>query len=465
MAEEYLEFMVFELDDSGERIQLDMTEDEFREDNGTNLLHPEQVAVIVKEGLRRIFIWKGAKSPVRKRFISSRVANQLQKELVEEASFHRCKIVSVDQGDEPTEFLDAFNFESMEVKERMADMRYVRNVEKDTTKAKGKVVESSTQAEEKEDEYYSPALEELKRQGKDISGAMESSKTSSNSTSRPSGTGSRPSKPTRRPAKRPTRKPTSSYKKSKMLSTEDIIEKIVENDPPENYKRQNLIIQNQLFGATSKTTSVFGENVEEIEWERVLKLPEGVHILENYIFRIYCNVKRANVIGIEILKSEEDSEHPSNIERTSIDISEIQGEVEEKILELDPPENYYRQNLIVGKKLYGYISKKVEVLGEQQEEEEWTLVKNIPKKVITLEDNLFRIYFNEEKKQIDAVEILQKGTRKGKILPGKKEIETEKDEEKQSSEEEKEEGEDNKKQKDPSNKEKDRELPSIPSNN
>ena len=450
--------MIFELDDSGERIQLDITEDEFREDNGTNLLHPEQVAVIVKEGLRRIFIWKGAKSPVRKRFISSRVANKLQKELVEEAAFHRCKIVSVDQGDEPTEFLDTFGFESMEVKERMADMRYVRNIEKDTTKAKGKVVESTSQKEEEEEEYYSPALEELKREGHDISAVTTSTESTSKSTSKTS------RKPTRRSPRRASRKPSSTYQKSKMLNTEDIIEKMVEKDIPENYQRQNLIIKKQLFGSTSKTTSVFGEDVEEIEWERVLKLPEGVHILKNYIFRIYCNTKRAKVIGIEILKAEDDSDNPSQIDKTSIDISEIEGNVEEKILEIDPPEHYYRQNLIVGKKLYGYISKKVEVLGEKQEEEEWTLVKSIPKEIITLEDYLFRIYFNGDKKQIDAVEILQKGSRKGKILKEEEDVEKEQENEEEKKEEEEEKIEDNDEEKSSEGKQ-DRDLPTIPSNN
>jgi hypothetical protein len=459
MSEQYLEFMVYELDDSGERIQLDITEEEFREDNGTSLLHPEQVAVIVKEGLRRIFIWKGSKSPVRKRFISSRVANELQKELVQEAAFHRCKIVSVDQGDEPREFLNAFNFESMEVKERMADMRYVRNIDKDTTRPKGKVVEDTAgEDEEEEEEYYSPALEELKRKGQDISAASEISKPSKSSSSGTSSSYS--SKPSRSAPKRT--RTSSSYRKSKRLNVEEIIEKIIGNEPPENYKRQNLIVQKQLFGATSKTTNVFGEDLEEIEWEKVLKLPEGVHILKNYIFRIYCKPKRGRVIGIEILKAKEDSEKVPKIEKAQIDISEIDGKVEERILEIDPPENYFRQNLIVGQKLYGYISKKVEVLGEEQESEEWTLVKSIPKKIIMLKDHMFRIYFNKKKKQIDAVEILQKGSRKGKILEEKEEKK-----EKEEVEGNKENGEDinNEEPENSSENKKGRDLPTIPSNN
>ncbi len=434
MIEKYLDFMVFELDDSGERIQMDITEEEFRENNGTNLLHPEQVAVIVKEGIRRIFIWKGAKSPVRKRFISSRVANKLQEELVKEAAFHRCKIVSVDQGDEPVEFLNAFAFESMEVKERMADMRYVRNVEKDTTRAKGKVVKGSkSKLKEKEEEYYSPALEELKREGRDI---------------RQKPAASEPSFPPSRPQSKPYSRPKP---KLRPLNTTDIIDSILENDPPNNYKRQNLIIQKQLFGATSKVTNVFGEDVEDIEWEKVLQLPEGVHILKNYIFRIYCDKQQGIVKGVEILKSEKNSGKNSKIGKTHINLSASKEGVEEKILEVEPPKDHYRQNLIIGKELYGYISKKVEVFGEEQEEEEWTLIKKIPKEIISLKNHLFRIYFNSERKQIDAIEILQKGSREGKIAITKQDVDSVN-------------GEKAKKEDEASNS-KHRDLPPVPSSN
>ncbi|MFX1241330.1 MAG: hypothetical protein ACFFA7_08795, partial [Promethearchaeota archaeon] len=119
-------FMVYELDDSGERIKLDIGQDNLQEN-----LKPEQVLVIIREDLRRIFIWKGPKSPVRRRFISSRVASALQEELMKDDRYHRCKIVSVDAGDEPSEFLNAFRLESMEVTERLEDMRYVRNIERE----------------------------------------------------------------------------------------------------------------------------------------------------------------------------------------------------------------------------------------------------------------------------------------------------------------------------------------------
>ena len=118
-------FFAYELEDTGEPKELNFSEKDLAQ-----FLNPEQVLLLIREDLGRIFIWKGAKSPVNKRFISSKVARELQQELMKDTRYHLCKIVSVDQGDEVQEFLDAFNLESMEVKEKLADMKYIRNKDK-----------------------------------------------------------------------------------------------------------------------------------------------------------------------------------------------------------------------------------------------------------------------------------------------------------------------------------------------
>ena len=115
------DFLVFELDESGERKQVeDITPQTLQ-----SILHSKQVLVILRWDLRRIFIWKGSASPVNKRFISARIATELRGELK-----GGVKIVSVDQGDEVEEFLDAFELESMPVTDTLEDMRYIRNSEK-----------------------------------------------------------------------------------------------------------------------------------------------------------------------------------------------------------------------------------------------------------------------------------------------------------------------------------------------
>ena len=151
MTATYQEFFVYDLKDNGEKKKIDVKQEDLQ-----NYLHPEQVLVIIREDLRRIFIWKGAKSPVRKRFISSRVARDLQQELLDDPRYHRCKIISVDQGDEQKEFLDTFQLKSMEVKERLPDMRYIRNIERERMKSLEGTVGSKT-----EETYVSPALQNM----------------------------------------------------------------------------------------------------------------------------------------------------------------------------------------------------------------------------------------------------------------------------------------------------------------
>lgn len=90
-------FMIFEVDDSGERKRLNIHEEQFRENYEKKILDPKKVLVIVKENLRKIYIWKGKDSLVRKRFISSQIAQTLQKELIMDG-YDKCNIVSMDQG-------------------------------------------------------------------------------------------------------------------------------------------------------------------------------------------------------------------------------------------------------------------------------------------------------------------------------------------------------------------------------
>ncbi|MFX1391608.1 MAG: hypothetical protein ACFE9Z_16205 [Promethearchaeota archaeon] len=120
--QELPDFLVFELEDTGEKKLLENVTIHTLQSS----LHSKQVLIIVRRELKRIFIWKGSASPVKKRFVSSQVAITLRDELTE-----NCRIISVDQGDEPQEFLDAFGLESMPATEFLEDMHYVRNIEKE----------------------------------------------------------------------------------------------------------------------------------------------------------------------------------------------------------------------------------------------------------------------------------------------------------------------------------------------
>ncbi|MFX1418392.1 MAG: HeH/LEM domain-containing protein [Promethearchaeota archaeon] len=279
---EFENFMVYGLDDSGERIKLDINEEDLQRN-----LHPEQVLVIIKEELRRIFIWKGPKSPVRKRFISSRVAQALQEELMKDARYHRCKIVSVDAGDEPSEFLNAFRLESMEVTERLADMRYVRNIERE--KGVQAIITDATPKmtkEQSEEEYFSPALQDTSTKIVMSSFAQSSPSTKSRTT---------------------IVKP-STISKAIGLSEgqiQKIKEKILKKEVSNGHKRSNLILGHTLYAAVSKTAKVFGKEVEETDWEPVKKVPQDMIELNKHILRVYFDEKKGIVEAVEVLEKEE----------------------------------------------------------------------------------------------------------------------------------------------------------------
>ncbi|MBY8981768.1 MAG: hypothetical protein KGD57_02390, partial [Candidatus Lokiarchaeota archaeon] len=78
MVNSYSNFMIYELKNNGERARLNITEEEFIQNDGKAILHSSQVLIIIKEEIRRIYIWKGFESSVRKKFIASRVAGELQ---------------------------------------------------------------------------------------------------------------------------------------------------------------------------------------------------------------------------------------------------------------------------------------------------------------------------------------------------------------------------------------------------
>ena len=288
MTETYDEFIVYDLKNTGERKRLDIKQ----EDLG-NKLKPDQVLIIIREDLRRIYIWKGSKSPVRKRFISSRVAQDLQKELVKDPRYHRCKIVSIDQGDELQEFLNAFKLESMEVTERLPDMRYIRNIERERLNEAENLLKEKVSIKVENEQYFPPILAES---SDDII------------------VSSLPYDITK-PPKRPGEMVKSSAVKPTIgLSEEEktkIKEKILKAEVPQNLERQNLILGHTLYAAVSKVAEVFGKSMVDIIWEEVRKLPEGMMELDNSKLRVYFNQKKGIVEAVEVLKEASEKNNKS----------------------------------------------------------------------------------------------------------------------------------------------------------
>lgn len=316
MSETYENFMIYGLESTGEKVRLDIAEEDFRANNGTNVLNPYQVLVIVKEGLRRIYIWKGVKSPVRKKFIASQVAAQLQNDLVVNGHFHRCKIVSVDQGDEPRDFLRAFDFESTEIPEILeADKSEFRQIQPVSMGTMSKTIEKKIY------QWKAPPPA-LKAKSTIIKQTKESDK-----------------------AITPKSK---DIIKAPELDTKKIIEKIVANEVPANFKRQNLILGNlEIYGAVIKKARIFGKEVEDVDWEPVNSLPHDVVELDNRTLRIYFDGENGIIEGLEILQKMSDpqiEEKDSKLDYNKWTVKDLKQYCQENDIKI--PSSYRKADII-----------------------------------------------------------------------------------------------------------------------
>jgi len=305
IIDDYQDFRCFKLLDDGEREEIEVEQENIEE-----LFDTDKVFLLVRYDLRRIFIWKGPRAPVRKRFISSRVGAQLQQESAKVAM--HLKIVSVDAGDEPIEFLRVFSLEPYEVDEieRVEDMYYLRNEER------RKLEDAEIQAKidkkkgKKKDEYWSPVLEEEKRM-------EQMQKAKAKAISSKSKAPVRATKKTPKKAKTSSstsRKPKVQRKKfaeripSMDTLTKDaeklILNEILKEDLPKGFKRLNIIIESSLYGPKKVISEIFGKKVEEIEWDRIKKVPEGSFDIESGQLRIHA--KNNKIQGIEVFTKKDE---------------------------------------------------------------------------------------------------------------------------------------------------------------
>ena len=265
----YDHFMVFELLNTGERQRLNITEDEFRKSKGAGILHPKQVAIIVNEEFRRIFIWKGTEPHVRKKFIASRVAQELQIELVQLGHLHRCKVVTIEQGDETKEFLRAFGFDLEELGK--------------ATGFTGEVI---------------PDIPKITKQPPTTS-PIYKVKNHSLKKSIPQVQAPR-------------------VKQTDTESSKDKLDNILKIALPENFKRRNILTgQNILYSLITKKVEIFGQHIEETAWEPVKNLPNGAFELDGHKLRIHYN----EVNGIEAIEILE----PIGITRQAIKEKQLVG--------------------------------------------------------------------------------------------------------------------------------------------
>jgi hypothetical protein len=94
---------------------------------------------------------------------------------------------------------------------------------------------------------------------------------------------------------------------------------------------------------------------------------------------------------------------------------EEKNKIKDKILKNEVPISLERQNLILGHTLYGAVSKTTEVFGKNVVETVWEEVKKVPTGMLELDNNNFRVYFDDKKGIVEAVEVLKKKEKSGEL--------------------------------------------------
>ncbi len=265
MLETYTDFMIFEVEDNGERRRLRITEEIFHQNNGEGILFSSQVAIIVKEEIRRIYICKGISSSVRKKFIASRVASEIQKELMNSSSFHRCKIVSIDQGDEPSEFLNTFGFQKRAI-----------------------IIDNDTPITPKIINHESISFNRSNQSEKFLVKHNLNKYFSTNA------------------------KKTPSYENlKKNRRTQEILENILKTNTLGSFRPKNILVGNNiLYGETIKKTEIFSNQSEEKEWEAITSFPKEIFEIKGAKLRIHVNKELGEIEAIEVLENTQSSENP-----------------------------------------------------------------------------------------------------------------------------------------------------------
>ncbi|MHA2179891.1 MAG: hypothetical protein ACXAAH_00555 [Promethearchaeota archaeon] len=302
MLETYTDFMIFEVRNNGERSRLNITEEVFHQDNGKVILHSSQVAIIVKEGLRRIYLWKGISASVRKKFIASRVASEIQRELMNSSSFHRCKIVSVDQGDEPKEFLNTFDFQKIPINTEKNSPVTPKITNNENLSDNGSIIIEKSHVKHAENKNFPPIA----------------------------------------------KIPLSYENLKKTRKSEEILEKILRTNTHNSFTRKNIIVgTNILYGEVIKKADIFSNQLEEKGWEAITCFPKEIFEIEGAKLRIHVNKELGEIEAIEILEKSQSSEkrieNPKNIEYEKWTVKQLKQYCRENNLKV--PSTYRKADI------------------------------------------------------------------------------------------------------------------------
>ncbi|MHA1973422.1 MAG: hypothetical protein ACTSW1_10540 [Candidatus Hodarchaeales archaeon] len=277
-------------------------------------LADDNVFIIVDENARKIYIWKGEKAPVRRKFISAKAAQQMRQEKY--GMVYR--IDSLDPGLEGADFLSLFGVtrEQMDASRESQESR-VQPSQAPTPSAAPRVAPRSAPT------TTAPRAAPT---------TSSTPKTETSTTSpRPAPITPKPSssqRPTPTPSSQtsyaPTRPPvqhqrvvretevvvTGTVKTKPIVSIDEVTQKLKELEIPPTMEREIVIIGNLVFSVIREHLTLFSKDV--VKLEPMDDLPSGIFPAADYQVRLFIDEGR--VMFIELLRQKTRSERDEFID-------------------------------------------------------------------------------------------------------------------------------------------------------
>jgi hypothetical protein len=269
------EIEVFQLHDSGEYSKID----DASLDNIEGLLKEDDVLLILCPEVRRLYIFQGANAPVNKKFISSRVAGQIQRERVKNAGMQH-KIVAVDQNDEPDEFIESLGLKSVKTEAQRLEEKS-RQAEEEAKKFEELMHQPDYVPEQK-----APSENDTVKASSNLARFMEKTSTAMASFGPVTNIGAGV--------------PTAGMSEK---DKQEILDAVLKEKLPDgaNAVREHLILNESLYVNVKKAAKIFDEDVEVESWDAFnAPLKDGFMLIDNRKIRLL--IKDKKIKAVEILK-------------------------------------------------------------------------------------------------------------------------------------------------------------------
>jgi hypothetical protein len=248
-------------------------------ENVEHLLKEDEVLIILCPEVRRLYIFQGRKAPVNKKFISSRVAGQLQRERVKNAGMQH-KIVAIDQDEEPDEFIVNLALKSIKTEAQRIEAK------KKEAEDEAKKFDDLMKQPDVVREQQAPSESNTVKASSNLAKFMEKSGAAMASYGPVTNIGVGVA-------------PAGMSEKDK----QEILDAVLKEKLPEtnNISREHLILNESLYVNVKKVGKVFDQDVEIESWEEFnAPLKDGFMVIDNRKIRLL--IKNKKIKAVEILK-------------------------------------------------------------------------------------------------------------------------------------------------------------------